>query len=48
VLVVANNPGQFMLQCHVLDHTINPGAGDGDAAHMADMGGLITYLTVQP
>jgi manganese oxidase len=48
VLVVATNPGKFMLQCHVLDHTINPGAGDGDATHMADLGGLITYLTVQP
>jgi hypothetical protein len=37
-----------MLQCHVLDHTINPGRGDGSATTMADMGGLITYLQVTP
>ncbi|MEV5747131.1 multicopper oxidase domain-containing protein [Actinoallomurus sp. NPDC052308] len=47
MLVVANNPGTWMLQCHILDHQINPGPnGDGDATHMADMGGLTTFLTV--
>lgn len=49
MLVVATNPGQWMLQCHILDHQINPGpSGDGDAAHLADMGGLTTFLTVTP
>jgi hypothetical protein len=39
-----------MLQCHILDHQINPGGpgGDGDATHMAEMGGLTTTLTVTP
>jgi FtsP/CotA-like multicopper oxidase with cupredoxin domain len=48
MLVVATRPGTWMLQCHVLDHTINPGRGDGSATTMADMGGLITYLQVIP
>ncbi|HEX6499997.1 MAG TPA: multicopper oxidase domain-containing protein [Micromonosporaceae bacterium] len=50
MLVVANNPGTWMLQCHILDHQINPGGagGDGDATHMAEMGGLTTFLTVTP
>jgi manganese oxidase len=50
MLVVANDPGAWMLQCHILDHQINPGAagGDGDASHMAGMGGLTTTLTVTP
>jgi hypothetical protein len=28
-----------MLQCHILDHQINPGGpdADGDATHMAEM-----------
>lgn len=48
MLVVADNPGSWMLQCHVLDHQINPGSpgGDGSASSMADMGGLTTYLHV--
>jgi FtsP/CotA-like multicopper oxidase with cupredoxin domain/zinc transporter ZupT len=50
MLVIADQPGQWMLQCHILDHQINPGGpgGDGDATHMAEMGGLTTTLTVTP
>lgn len=49
MLVIADNPGTWMLQCHILDHQINPGpGGDGDATHMAAMGGLTTFLTVTP
>ena len=46
---VADNPGKWMLHCHVLDHTINPGpAGDGSATEMAAMGGLVTLADVVP
>ena len=50
MLVVADHPGDWMLQCHVMDHTVNPDnpGGDGSASTMADMGGLITYLHVTP
>lgn len=48
MLVLADHPGTWMLQCHVLDHTINPGHGDGSATQMADMGGLMTYVEVTP
>ena len=48
MLVTGTRPGMWMLQCHVLDHTINPGKGDGSATTMADMGGLITYVEVSP
>ncbi|MDI3257207.1 MAG: multicopper oxidase domain-containing protein [Kyrpidia sp.] len=48
IAFTADNPGQWMFHCHILDHTINPGeAGDGSATHMAEMGGLMTFLNVQ-
>jgi zinc transporter ZupT len=44
----ADNPGKWMFHCHVLDHTVNPGEnGDGSAQHMADMGGLMTFINVK-
>jgi FtsP/CotA-like multicopper oxidase with cupredoxin domain len=36
----ANNPGRWMLHCHILDHMMNPG-DDVD-----DMGGLVTFVNV--
>ncbi len=49
IIFTANNPGKWMFHCHVLDHTINPGPyGDGSAAHMVDMGGLVTFVDVVP
>lgn len=49
IVFTATNPGRWMFQCHILDHIINPGPnGDGSAAHMADMGGLVTYIDVRP
>lgn len=47
IAFTANNPGQWMFHCHILDHTENPSAaGDGSATHMADMGGLMTFINV--
>jgi FtsP/CotA-like multicopper oxidase with cupredoxin domain len=49
ITFTASNPGKWMLHCHILDHTINPGPnGDGSAAHMASMGGLVTFIDVEP
>ncbi|ULH17827.1 multicopper oxidase domain-containing protein (plasmid) [Deinococcus sp. KNUC1210] len=46
---VANNPGTWMLQCHILDHAVNPGPGsEGSATHEAEMGGLVTFIRVVP
>jgi FtsP/CotA-like multicopper oxidase with cupredoxin domain len=43
----ANNPGQWMFHCHILDHIINPGPqGEGDDKTPANMGGLMTYIHV--
>jgi len=43
----ANNPGQWMFHCHILDHIINPGPqGEGDDTTPANMGGLMTYIHV--
>ncbi len=40
IAFTANNPGEWMFHCHILDHTINPSpAGDGSATQMAEMGG---------
>lgn len=45
---IANNPGEWMFHCHILDHTINPGPnGDGSSDKMADMGGLATFINVK-
>ena len=49
VVFLASNPGVWMFHCHILDHAINPGPnGDGSADHMADMGGLVTFVEVAP
>lgn len=49
VVFTANNPGKWMFHCHILDHMLNPGPyGDGSAAHMVDMGGLVTFIDVRP
>ncbi len=49
VVFVANNPGEWMFHCHIMDHVINPGPnGDGSATQMADMGGLMTFINVVP
>lgn len=49
IVFTANNPGMWMLHCHILDHTLNPGPyGDGSAAHMVGMGGLVTFIDVIP
>lgn len=49
IVFTATNPGAWMFHCHILDHTINPGPyGDGSAAHMAGMGGLVTFVDVTP
>lgn len=45
IAFTADNPGHWMLHCHVLDHTMNPG-DEGSAQHAADMGGLVTMLNV--
>ena len=47
IVFTAANPGSWMFHCHILDHTINPGPnGDGSAAHMVGMGGLVTFVDV--
>lgn len=47
IAFTANNPGQWMFHCHILDHTENPSAaGDGSATQMATMGGLMTFINV--
>ncbi|HEX8757689.1 MAG TPA: multicopper oxidase domain-containing protein [Steroidobacteraceae bacterium] len=47
IVFTATSPGAWMFHCHILDHTINPGPyGDGSAAHMAGMGGLVTFIDV--
>jgi len=47
IVFTAANPGAWMFHCHILDHTINPGPyGEGSASHMADMGGLVTFVDV--
>ncbi|MCL6593285.1 MAG: multicopper oxidase domain-containing protein [Alicyclobacillus sp.] len=44
---VADNPGNWMFHCHILDHTVNPGPeSEGSAQKMADMGGLVTWIHV--
>jgi len=44
---VANNLGIWMLHCHILDHTVNPGPlSEGSATHIAEMGGLTTFVQV--
>lgn len=49
IVFTAANPGRWMLHCHIMDHTINPGPnGDGSATHMADMGGLMSFIDVRP
>lgn len=49
IVFTANALGKWMFHCHILDHTINPGPhGDGSAAHMVGMGGLVTFLDVLP
>lgn len=49
IVFTADNPGAWMFHCHILDHTINPGPnGDGSAAHMVGMGGLVTFVDVTP
>lgn len=49
IVFTADNPGAWMFHCHILDHTINPGPyGDGSAAHMVGMGGLVTFVDVVP
>ena len=49
VVFTADNPGAWMFHCHILDHTINPGpSGDGSAEHVAEMGGLVTFVDVVP
>jgi FtsP/CotA-like multicopper oxidase with cupredoxin domain len=49
VVFVANNPGEWMFHCHIMDHVINPGPnGDGSATQMADMGGLMSFIHVVP
>ena len=46
---VADNPGTWMLHCHIMDHTVNPGPGsEGSASHEAEMGGLVTFIKVVP
>ena len=46
---VANNPGTWMLHCHIMDHTVNPGPGsEGSATREAEMGGLVTFIKVVP
>jgi zinc transporter ZupT len=46
---VASNPGTWMLHCHIMDHTVNPGPGsEGSATHEAEMGGLVTFIRVVP
>ncbi|BAU28397.1 ZIP zinc transporter [Aneurinibacillus soli] len=48
IAFTADNPGQWMFHCHIMDHTINPGPnGDGSDKHMADMGGLSTFINVK-
>jgi len=47
VRFVANNPGIWMLHCHILDHTVNPGPlSEGSATHIAEMGGLTSFVRV--
>ena len=49
IVFVASNPGRWMFHCHILDHMINPGPnGEGSAARMAAMGGLVTFINVVP
>jgi len=49
IVFTADNPGKWMFHCHILDHTVNPGPyGDGSAAHMVGMGGLVTFINVTP
>ncbi|WP_407543402.1 multicopper oxidase domain-containing protein (plasmid) [Deinococcus radiomollis] len=46
---VASTPGTWMLHCHIMDHTVNPGPGsEGSATHEAEMGGLVTFIRVVP
>ncbi|ADG05882.1 multicopper oxidase type 3 [Kyrpidia tusciae DSM 2912] len=48
IAFTADNPGQWMFHCHILDHTVNPSeAGDGSAHRMASMGGLVTFINVE-
>jgi hypothetical protein len=44
----ATEPGRWMFHCHILDHLVNPGEGEGSASHMAGMGGLVTFVDVVP
>ena len=49
IAFTADNPGKWMLHCHILDHTINPGpAGDGSATQIPSMGGLVSIINVVP
>jgi zinc transporter ZupT len=49
VAFVANNPGDWMFHCHILDHMINPGPkGEGSETDIPDMGGLMTFIRVMP
>lgn len=41
VSFIANNPGDWMLHCHILDHTVNI---DDD---LDDMGGLVSFIHVK-
>ncbi|CAB3393520.1 multicopper oxidase domain-containing protein [Kyrpidia spormannii] len=48
IAFTADNPGQWMFHCHILDHTVNPSeAGDGSAHQIARMGGLTTFINVR-
>jgi|GEM_PF-308422 len=47
VRFVAVNPGTWMLHCHIMDHTVNPGPlSEGSATHIAEMGGLTSFIRV--
>lgn len=47
VVFTATHPGTWMLQCHIMDHAINPGPqGDGNATVPAERGGLISFVRV--
>ncbi|WP_188882579.1 multicopper oxidase domain-containing protein [Alicyclobacillus cellulosilyticus] len=48
IAFVANRPGEWMFHCHILDHTVNPGPDqEGSATHLAEMGGLVTFVDVR-